>query len=163
MTRGSLLPSLFGHHDDDIFGSMRREVDRVFEDFGRGLHSPRSVREGVTSRAVLTPSVDISETDKVLEVSVELPGVDEKDIDVTFSDNVLTIKGEKKTESEESQKDYHLVERTYGSFQRRMRVPFEIQSENVQADFDKGVLKVTLPKPPEIEAQARKIAIKSKG
>jgi len=158
MTRKSLLPSLWGHHDDDLFGSMRREIDKVFEDFGRRPHLPEFVSK---QGSALSPRIDVGESDTAMEVTVELPGVDEKDIDVTLADNVLTIKGEKKSESTDTEKDYHVVERSYGSFMRRMRVPFNVGADNVEAHFDKGVLTVRLPKPPEVGAQATKVAIKS--
>jgi HSP20 family protein len=107
----------------------------------------------------MTPSIDVSETESELKIEVDLPGVEEKDVDLAISDNVLTIKGEKKAEKEEKKKDYHLVERSYGSFARSIGLPFEADSDKVKASFSKGVLTVTVPKPPEVKAKEKKIQI----
>ena len=139
----------------DPFTALRREMDRVFESFGRELGWPSTE----TSAGVMAPSLDVSETDTELKIEAELPGVDEKDIEVVVSDNVLTIKGEKKSEAEQKKKDYHLIERSYGSFTRSLTLPFAAQPEQAKATFRKGVLTITLPKPPEATAKARKIAI----
>lgn len=164
MNMKSLLPSMWGEDRDrdDPFRSLHRQIDRVFEDFARGLPSltmPGEAAEGVR----LSPRIDVSETDKAIEITAELPGVEEKDVDVSLSDNRLTIKGEKKSEREEKEKSYHLLERSYGAFERTIAIPFDIDSDKVEAQFEKGVLKVTLPKPPETKARSRKIAIKSAG
>lgn len=141
----------------DPFTTLQREVDRLFDDFTRGSFL---FPAGETEIA-LTPRVDVSETESALEIEAELPGVDEKDVDVTLSDNVLTIRGERKHEREEKKKDFHLVERSYGSFARSIPLPFEVDSDAVKASFSKGVLKVTLPKPPAARAKARHIEVKS--
>ena len=105
---------------DDPFTALRREMDRVFESFGRDVGWP-----AVGSRAgAMAPSMDVSETENELRIEADLPGVDEKDVDVTIADNVLTIRGEKKAEKEEKKKDFHLVERSYGSFSRSLPLPF---------------------------------------
>ncbi len=155
----SLVPSLWGRHADmrNPFQAMQREMDRLFEDFGKRFPFPGE-ENGFDS---LSPVINVSETDTEIEVTAELPGVDEKDIDVTLVDNRLTIKGEKNTDKEKKEKNYHLVERSYGSFQRSITLPFAIESGQVKANFEKGVLTVTLPKPPEIEAKTKKIAITS--
>ena len=160
MTLKSLLPSLWDKDSYEPFHSLQREIDRVFNDFSRGGHHPLTSRDG-NGAMRLMPSVDIVETDGTLEVTAELPGVDEADIEVTLSDNVLTIKGEKKAESEKEDKNYHVVERSYGSFQRSLKVPFDASADEISAKFEKGVLKVTLPKPPEVEAKTRKIPVHS--
>ena len=105
------------------------------------------------------PRIDVSETDAELKIEAELPGVDEKDLEVVLSDGRLTIKGEKKAEKEEKKKDYHLVERSYGSFARSIGLPFEADPGQVKASFAKGVLTVTVPKPPEVKAKEKKIQI----
>lgn len=160
MTLKSLLPSLWDKDSYEPFHSLQREIDRVFNDFSRGTHHPLANRDG-NGAVRLMPSVDVSETDGKLEVTAELPGVDEKDIEVTLSDNVLTIKGEKKAETEKEDKNYHVVERSYGAFQRSLTVPFEAAADEISAKFEKGVLKVTLPKPPEVEAKTKKIPVHS--
>jgi HSP20 family protein len=138
----------------DPFTSFRREMDRLFESFGRQMAWPRELG-GVT----MAPSVDVSETDKEVRIDVELPGVDQKDVELVVSDNILTIKGEKKAEKEEKNKDFQLVERSYGSFSRSLNLPFSPDPSKAKAEFKKGVLTVTLPKPPEAETKAKKIAI----
>jgi HSP20 family protein len=137
----------------DPFTSFRREMDRLFESFGREVGWPAE------AGATTTPSVDVSETEKEIRISAELPGVDEKDVDVVVSDNVLTIKGEKKAEKEEKKQDYHLVERSYGSFTRSLTLPFNADPAKAKASFAKGILTITVPKPPEVESKAKKIAI----
>jgi HSP20 family protein len=159
MEMRNLLPSLWGREGEgrDAFRSLQREIDRVFDDFGR-FNVPTF---GLGGDNGWSPRVDISETDKALEVTAELPGVDEKDVDVTLADNVLTIKGEKRAEKEEKNKNFQRVERSYGMFQRSIPLPFEADSSKVEASFNKGVLKVTLPKPAGAKAKTQKIAIKS--
>jgi HSP20 family protein len=105
------------------------------------------------------PSMDVSETDKEIEITTELPGLEEKDIQLNVADDVLTVRGEKKNEREESEKDYHLVERSYGSFVRSVQLPTGVNAEGIKAVMSKGVLKVTVPKP--APAQSKKIDIKS--
>jgi HSP20 family protein len=142
----------------DPFTALRREMDRVFENFGREFGWPSTEAQP----GVMAPSIDVSETETELKIEAELPGVDEKDVEVVVSDNMLTIKGEKKSETEEKKKDYHLIERSYGSFTRSLTLPFAVQPDQAKATFKKGVLTITLPKPPEVKAKARKIAISSK-
>ena len=108
------------------------------------------------------PAVDITEKDGAYEITAELPGMVEKDIDVQFSDGMLTIKGEKKEEKEEKKKDYHLSERHFGSFQRSFRVPEGVQPNEITAEFKNGVLSLTLPKSAQAKKTERKIAVKAK-
>jgi HSP20 family protein len=148
--------------------NLRREVDRLFDDFQWGsLRSPfgHSIfdvepfwRGEVTWGKA--PAVDVVEKDKAYEITAELPGLDESNIDVNFSDGVLSIKGEKKEEKEEKKKDQFLSERRYGSFQRTFRLPDGVDADKIEAAFKNGVLTVTLPKTPEAVQSSRKIAIK---
>jgi len=151
----SYLPSLFGR-DDDSFGSLFREVQKTFEDFSR-----RSPLSGFGSD-MLAPRIDIAESKDAIDLTAELPGVDEKDVDVTLADGVLTIRGAKKAERDEKDKDknWHVVERSYGSFSRTISLPFDPDSAKVEAKFDKGVLHVHLPKPAEMAKKQQKIEIK---
>ncbi len=159
----SLLPSLWGRsalserERDDPFLSLHREIDRIFDDFSRGFRMPSPMfgEAGIATR------IDVSETETEIQVTAELPGVDEKDVEVNLSDNVLSIKGEKKSEREEKEKDYHLVERTFGAFQRDIPIPYDIDMDKVDAKFAKGVLTVTMPKPPEAKAKVKKIEVKA--
>lgn len=153
--------------------SLQREVDRLFDDFTRGFSlfpfSERGFdvapmfRTGAPDGG-LAPSVDVAETDKSFEISAELPGMSEKDIDVSLSDGVLTLKGEKREErkEEDKAKGYYLSERRYGSFQRSFRLPDGVDENKIEANFDKGVLRISLPKTAEAVKQEKKIAIKSK-
>jgi HSP20 family protein len=108
----------------------------------------------------LTPSMDVKETDKEITIEAELPGLDEEDVSLTIQNGVLTIEGEKKLEHEEDKEDYHVMERRYGSFQRSLRIPDTVNEDKIEARFDKGVLKVVLPKRPEAASEQRKIEIK---
>jgi HSP20 family protein len=105
------------------------------------------------------PTVDIAEKNSAYEVTAELPGMDEKDIEVTFSDGVLTIKGEKKEEKEEKDKDYYLSERRFGSFQRTLRVPQGVDADKISATVKNGVLTVTMPKTAEAQKRQKSIPI----
>lgn len=151
------------------FESLRREVDRLFEDFDGGLwRSPfrRSLLDVAPfwrSEATWSPvpAVDIAETEKGYEITAELPGMDEKNIDVKFADGVLSIKGETQEEKEEKKKDYYLSERRFGSFQRAFQVPNGVDTGKIEATFSKGVLTVTLPKSAEAQKAEKKIAVKA--
>lgn len=156
----SILPKLWGDKDDDdVFSSLHREINRVFDDFGRlpsfGLGGERP--------GLLSPRTDVTESDDEIQVTAELPGVTEEDIDVALTDDLLTIKAEKKSEKEEKDKDKerHVVERSYGMFQRSLRLPYAVDAENIKAEYKNGVLKVSLPKPPETQAKARKIEVRA--
>lgn len=150
------LPDVFGQSaGGDVFSSLQREIDNVFKDFGRGLPA-----WGGLGGDTMPLKVNVAETDKVLEVTADLPGVEAKDIDVKLSNGVLTIKGEKKFEKDEKQKDYRMVERSYGFFERSFTVPTEVLADKVEASFDKGVLKILLPKAPEAQAKVQKIEVK---
>jgi HSP20 family protein len=151
------------------FDNLRHEIERVFEDFdGRHWRSPfRRTMFDVEPfwrrefSALGAPAADIVAKDGHYEVAVELPGIDESNVSVSISDDVLTIKGEKKEEKEEKKKDYYLSERRFGSFERSFRVPHGVDQSKIEASFKKGVLTVTLPKTPEAQKKETKIAIKA--
>ena len=149
------LSSFFGRGDDP-FRSLFQEVQKTFEDFSRRTPFARFGSD------LLSPKIDVAESKDAVEVTAELPGVEEKDVDVTLVDDVLTIRGEKKTEREEQDKDknWHVVERSYGSFSRVIPLPFDPDATKVQAKFDKGVLRIRLPKPAEATKKEQKIEIK---
>ena len=125
--------------------ALRHRMDQLFDDFAGGSGWPFT-----DGREDVMPRVDVSETDKEITVAAELPGVDEKDLDLSLVDDVLTIKGEKKQEREEKRESYQLTERSYGRFHRSMRLPFEPDAKKIKATFKSGVLTVTVPKPPEV-------------
>ena len=112
-------------------------------------------------RRTAAPAVDIAESDKAYEVTAELPGMDEKNIEVKVANGNLTIKGEKQEEKEEKKKDYYLHERHFGSFERCFQVPEGVDAEKIEASFKKGVLTVTLPKKPEAQKPEKKIDVKA--
>jgi HSP20 family protein len=151
------LPDVFGRGSGtDMFSNLQREIDRVFQDFGRtGVPAL-----GEFGRNAMAMKVNVAEHDGALEVTAEMPGCAPEDIDVQLKDGVLTIKGEKKVEKDETQKDYHVVERSYGIFERSFSLPSEVDGTKVDATFDKGVLKVTLPKLPEAKSKVQKISVK---
>ncbi len=151
------------------FEGLRRQVDRLFEDFDQNFwRSPfsRSMFDiGPFLRRELTwdtaPAVDIVERDKAYEITAELPGMDEKNIEVKIANGGLTIKGEKKEEKEEKNKDYYLKERHFGSFERFFSLPEGVEADKIEASFNKGVLKVTLPKKLEAQKPVKKIEVKA--
>jgi HSP20 family protein len=143
----------------DVFAAMRNELDRVFERFEHGFPRwPSLFREG--SGAIVTPELDVKENTDAVIVEAELPGVDEKDVSVTFANGMLTIKGEKKQSKEEKKEDYYLAERSYGAFERTLRLPESVDDAKIEAKFDKGVLRVKAAKKPEAIKAERKIEIK---
>jgi len=149
--------------------TLRREIDRLIEDFDQGFwispfRRPTFAIEPFWRPEVMfgeEPTVDIAETDKAFEISAELPGLDEKNIEVKLSNGNLVITGEKKEEKEEKRKDYYLHERHFGSFQRRFRLPETVDADKIEATIKNGVLKVTLPKTAEAQKAEKKIPVKA--
>ena len=142
-----------GRSDGDPFAQLQRRMNSVFEDFfGRSSSDLWGDDAGE-----FLPRVDVSETGKEVRITAELPGLDEKDVEVTVTNNMLTIKGEKKVEKEEG--DYYHSERSYGYFDRTIALPQGIDADNAKAKFKKGVLKVTIPKKPEAQSSRRKIEL----
>lgn len=149
--------------------SMRREVDRIFEDFDRNFwRAPlrRSFQdiEPVLRRGLswgASPAIDIVDKSEAYQVVAELPGMDEKNVEVKLVNGNLTIKGEKQGEKEEKKKDYYLHERSFGSFERSFALPDEVDADKIEASFSKGVLTVTLPKKPEAVKPEKKIEIRA--
>ncbi|MFC2974597.1 Hsp20/alpha crystallin family protein [Azotobacter bryophylli] len=147
---------------------LRRQIDHLFSDFNRkALRSPfgRNLFEGepLWSRELFSqgiPAVDISDKGDFYELSAELPGMDEKDVQVRLANRVLTIKGEKKEEKEDRKKDSYFSERYYGSFQRSFNLPEVVDTDRIEATFKKGVLTLNLPKKPEAVAAEKTIEIK---
>ncbi len=152
----------------DPWRVLRGEMDRLFDRFTAGFGfapMPRlfdaepPMRSAGVSGALL-PAVDVSESDTAYTVSAELPGLEEKDVEVTLTGDTLVIKGEKRSQTEEKTANYHLSERSYGTFQRAFTLPDGVDRNNVTAEFAKGVLKLTLPKTPAAKAEQRKIEVK---
>jgi HSP20 family protein len=151
------------------FEQLRREVDRLFDDFNGGFWRPSFSRSlfdvapfgrGEPSLPTI-PAVDVSETDKGYEIKAELPGMEEKNIEVKLADGVLTIKGEKQEQKEDKQKDYYVQERSFGSFQRSFQLPDNVDTNKIEAHFKNGVLTLALPKTAEAQKPAKKIEVKA--
>lgn len=153
--------------------SLRQQVDRLFdqfldEDWMRPMKgfsgiwdTPLFKTRGMDMRGLMeSPRTDMSESDKEYDLSIELPGMSEKDIEVTVKDNMVMLKGEKKSERETKEKDYHIAERSYGSVRRTFSLPPDVDSSKVEANFSKGVLTVHLPKTKEARSKPQKIEVK---
>ena len=136
-----------------VFERMRREIGRFWDSFFE-RRPARAEEEGE-----FLPALDLSETDNELVVKCEVPGLEPKDIDISLSNGMLTIKGEKKQEREEKKADYHLVERSYGSFTRSIQLPKEVQSDKISASYKNGILKINLPKSEEAKKKEIKIKV----
>ena len=123
---------------------MRRDLDRLWEDFF-------GEREFPTSEYKWVPPVDVSETKDEVIVKLEVPGIEKKDIEISLTGDVLTIKGEKKQKVEEKDENYHRIETRYGAFARAIRIPISVDAAKVKAKYDKGVLRISLPKTEEVK------------
>jgi HSP20 family protein len=153
------------------FISLRSQIDRLFDDFSNMFDRdpfskvfpdmPRFPALKSEIGAVM-PAVDMVEDEKSYRVTAELPGISQKDVEVTMEGGLLTIKGEKKEEREEKEKGFYLSERRYGSFQRSLRLPDGLDEGKIEAKFDNGVLTVVLPKSPEAISKPKKIEVKAK-
>lgn len=153
----AMLPSLFGTGGiDRMLEDMRRMQERIEQAFGTMAPLP-------VMRADWRPAIDVKETETGLTVTAELPGMSEQDVELSVDDDVLTLKGEKKSESTKDEKGWHVQERSYGAFVRSLQLPFAPKPDEVKAEFAKGVLTVTVPKPPEAAKPASRIEIKPAG
>jgi len=130
---------------------MRSEMDRLWDSFFEGRPLRRFWE--------WFPSLDVAETKNDLVVKVELPGMDPKDIDISLTDGLLTIKGEKKQEKEEKEENYHFIERSYGTFTRSIRLPKEVKHDKINASYKNGILKVVLPKSEEAKKKEIKVKV----
>ena len=150
---GGLMGGGFG---SDPFLSLHRDVNRLFDDLfrGTGQMPTSSQREGAEG-GMLMPQMDVSETERELKICVELPGVSENDVDIRLEDDVLVIRAEKKFDRKDEKENYHFVERSYGTFQRALRLPGQVNPDQVQARFENGVLTVTVPKSEQTERSRR--------
>jgi HSP20 family protein len=145
--------------DGDSITDVRREMDRLFDEFFRDFEMTPFQRDSGLS---FSPSLNVAETDEHIEAEIELPGLSEEDIDVTLTGDGLTITGEKKEEGDEQGRNFFRRERRYGYFRRTIPLPPNVvDQENVEATFDKGVLKITMPKREEAQEAAKRIPVKS--
>jgi len=168
MAIGELIPWRWGGlrriEEDQTFDAFRREMEALHRNldrvFSSALSEPSLLGETWTTRAVV-PRLDVTEDDKAFHVTVELPGMDEKDVAVSVADRVLTIRGEKKEEKEKKDKEVYRRERAYGSFRRVMELPADVDAEKIDASFRKGVLTIALPKTKEAQAKVKQIPVKA--
>lgn len=146
--------------DYSPYFSLQNDMNRVFDNFFRSFESGMLSPFTDMSEGAFQPKVEVKESANDLRVSVELPGIDDKDIDVSITDDALTISGEKREEKEENTRGYYRMERSYGSFQRRIPFPCSIDKDKAEATFKKGVLNVVLPKTEQAKQNVKKISIK---
>ena len=152
-----------------VWRSFRTEMDRLFDRFAGDFGLPslsrmfdvRPTLQLASSFSLPTPAMDVTEDADAYKLTAELPGMSEKDIEVAVSDGTLTLKGEKKQETEQKDKNYYMSERAYGSFERSFTLPEGIDRDKVGAEFAKGVLTITLPKKPEAKVAPTKIEVKA--
>lgn len=142
--------------EGDPIARFRSEMDKLFDDFFTGFEFPTFFGRRAE---MFSPSVDVQDTDKEIKVSAELPGMDEKDIEITLERDSITIKGKKKDEKEEKGEGFYRSERSYGSFSRTIPIPVEIEADKASAHFKKGVLTVTIPKTAKSIEEKKKIPI----
>ncbi|MDP3450664.1 MAG: Hsp20/alpha crystallin family protein [Anaerolineaceae bacterium] len=156
--RGNTMPARRGNETPVM--AIQNEMNRMFDQFFNDPFTLLSV-PGVRTLSDFMPRIDVCETEAAMLVTAELPGMEEKDIQLTLENETLVISGEKKTDTEEKGKNFHRIERSYGSFQRVIPLVSEIQQEKVEANFKNGILNITLPKTPAAAKQTHKIEIKS--
>ncbi len=163
--KGQALPAEQTRHP---FLGLRQEFDRLFDEFDRNWRLPFArnwfEREPLMqgrSEPSARPAADVAEKDDAFEVSVELPGIEEDQIDVTVANGLLSIKAEKSEEKEEKKKGYYLTERRYGTFQRSFALPEGVDADKIEGTFKNGVLSLHLPKKPELKEPAKKISVKA--
>jgi HSP20 family protein len=143
--------------EGDPFFALQRRMGRLFDDFASSFElAPFGEIFGAFS-----PRLDLSETEQELKVSAELPGLDEKNVEVSLTKNTLTISGEKKEEKEDKGQNFYRMERSYGSFKRTIPLPCEVEGDKVEATFNKGILTITLPKTEEARKHIKKITVKT--
>jgi HSP20 family protein len=155
MARGNLAPFGFGSQRGDPFQLLRREMEQLFDNVG-GTSGEASAGGG----NIVAPRMNISEDEQAFKVSAEMPGARPEDVEVIVEDDVLTVRAERTQERETNRRNYHLVERSVGVFQRSLRLPAPVDPGKVQASFDNGVLTVTIPKDGS-QARSRRVQVRS--
>jgi HSP20 family protein len=163
-----LTPFRWGHRsvpagrepEGNQLNVFQREINRLFDDFFKGT-GIKPWTEEMESLGAFTPQVNMTEDEKSIQVSAELPGLDEKDLEISLSKDSLTIKGEKKEENEHKDKEAYYLERSFGTFTRVLPIPKDVNTEKAEASFKKGVLTITLPKLEREKQSQKKIRIKA--
>jgi HSP20 family protein len=156
--RSNQAPTVY-HGEQEPLLALHRQMNRLFDDVFRGFDLPTPFDRS-SSWSAKWPSVEISETDKEVRVIAEVPGLEDKDIDVLLEGDVLILRGEKKSETED--RDRKVSERLYGRFERRIALGFDVEEDKVDAAFKNGVLTVTLPKTATAQAKVKHIAVNTK-
>ena len=154
-------PASYRDSEEHPFLSLHREMNRLFDDAFRGFESRLPAFGQLSGYGATWPNVEISETDGQVKVTAEIAGLDEKDIEVLLDDGVLTLRGEKRSETEDKNRQFS--ERFYGRFERRIPLGYELEEDKVAAAFKNGVLTVTLPKSPNAQSKVKRIAINGQG
>jgi HSP20 family protein len=146
--------------ETDPFLQMRREMNRLFDDAFGGFGLPNVLGPALRQMPA-APKIDVSETDNEIQVTAELPGIDQNNVEVLLEDDRLIIRGEKKEEREEDDKDrnYHVRERVQGAFSRTLPLPFAPDPNQVKAEFKNGVMTITIPKPHEVQQKQHRIEV----
>ena len=152
-------PAIERENGSNPLVSLQREINHVFDDFWQRVENGWNSRSDVVG--MFGPNTDITETDQSVEVSVELPGMTQDDIDISLSNDAMTIRGEKKIEHDEERKGVYMSERSYGSFFRTVPLPAGVDADKADAEFKNGVLTVTLPKTAEAQAKVKRIPVKA--
>ncbi len=142
-----------------VFDAMRREMNKIFGTLDLRPQEWPALLAGIEGHAI-APQLDVRETDKAFVIEAELPGVDDKDVSVTFTNGVLSVKGKKKSEHEQKDQNYYVSERSYGRFERAIRLPDSVDEAKIEARIDKGVLKITAAKRSGATSPERKIEVK---
>jgi HSP20 family protein len=140
--------------------TLHKEMDRLFDEM-TSEPARRALFPQAMGRDLVMPDIDETEDEKAFHVSIELPGMDEKDVDITMSGRLLTIRGEKKEDEKAEGKDFYRRERNYGAFRRTLELPGEVDASKIEASFKKGVLRVELPKTKEAQEKIKHIAVKA--
>lgn len=155
----SFFPTLFGHSKDKSAASLKTQIDHVFDNFFTNLPAESIFSQNLSG--FFNPSLDLKETDEGLELKVDLPDMNKDDIDLEVVGDHLVVSGEKKTEKDEkNDKGFHMMERSFGTFKRVVPLPFAVdKGSDVVARYDKGVLKVNIPRPEGVEKSTNKISI----
>ncbi len=146
--------------EEAMFPSLYRDMGRLLNEMTRDFGMQALFGEDA-ERGSFSPGVNLVEEDHDYKVSVELPGMSEKDIDLSLKEGVLSIRGEKKSEVKKEEENIYRMECAYGAFQRNIPLPSEVEEEKIEATFDKGVLKIILPKSKEKEKEVRRITVKA--
>jgi HSP20 family protein len=163
----NLLPSIrrrgniLERQEEHPFYALQQEMNRVFDSFFRDF----DILPFGAARDKLSgfyPSLDVKENEKEVDIKAELPGMDEKEVEVLLADNAVTIKGEKKEEKEDKGKDYYHMERSYGAFNRVIPLPQGLDTNKAEAHYKNGVLTIKIPKTEEAKAKVKKVSIKTK-